>query len=76
MCCRIEDRRIPVGIDERGGHRTFGLPRSFRQHRADGGGVQLPEVSGSQDRVEVDHLEQVEQQVADIALVVTHEDLS
>ena len=69
---RIEDRRVPVGVDERIGERAFGQLRDLVHDAARGLLVDVGKGSGAEDLVRAEDLEEVELDVADVALVVAH----
>ncbi len=69
----IEGGRRAVGLVEAGGHRALGEARGLAQHGADGVAVEVAEVALTEDLVDVERLEQVELEIADVALVMAHE---
>ena len=71
---RVERRRLAVPVEERGRQRTFGLVSRLLQVPADVGGGHIAELAAAQRLLEVQHLEQVELEIAYVALVVTHDD--
>lgn len=68
----VEGRRVPVGLGERLGDRTLGLPGRLGEHFANRLAVQVTEGSPGQRLVQFEHLEEIEFEVPDIALVVPH----
>ena len=69
---RVEDRRVAVGVDERRGEVLAGEALDLGQHLAGGLAVHLGERTGAEDLVAAQHLEEVELDVAQVALVVAH----
>src|SRR5690606_33491883 len=68
----IEDRRVAVGVDERRGEVLAGEALDLGEDALRGVDVHLVERAGAQDRLTVEQLEEVELDVAQIALVVAH----
>ena len=68
----VERRRVAVGVGEGFGQRALGLTRRLVEHLSDGLAVEVTELAGGQRLLQVEHLEQVELQIAHVALVVAH----
>jgi hypothetical protein len=73
---RVEHGRVAVGVGEAGGQVLGRQPLHLGQDVAGGGEVQLGERPGAQDGAGIEDLEQVELDVAQVALVVPHVRLS
>jgi hypothetical protein len=69
----VEDRRVAVGVDERRGEVVGGEALDLAQQVLGRVDVELPERLGAQRRIGAEDLEQVELDVAQVALVVTHD---
>ena len=72
---RVEDRRVAVSLGERLGDRTGGQPVDLVQDPARGLLVELGIRLRAQQVLPAQHLEQVELDVTEVALVVTHRGL-
>src|SRR5207245_11531479 len=70
VALRVEDRRLAVGRGEGFSHRTLREARDLVERRAHRVGIEIAVAAGGEDVVEVEHLEQVELDVADIGDVV------
>ena len=68
----VERRRVAVGVGERFRERPLGQPRRLVEHLSHGLAVEVTELAGGQRLLQVEHLEQVELQIAHVALVVAH----
>ena len=68
----VEDRRVAVAVLERRGEVLAGEPVDLGQDLAGGLAVDLGERAGAEDLVAAEHLEEVELDVAEVALVVAH----
>ena len=68
----VEDRRVAVGVLERRGEVLAGQPVDLGEDLARGLAVDLGERAGAEDLVAAEHLEEVELDVAEVALVVAH----
>ena len=73
MGLRVERRRVAVGVLERRRQLLAGQPVDLAEHLLDGLGVDLGEGAGAQQLVAPEHLEEVELDVAEVALVVAHD---
>ena len=73
MLVRVERRRVAVGVGERLRERPLGQASGLHQHLPHRVAVQVAELAAGQRLVEFQHLEQVELEVAHVALVVTHD---
>ena len=69
---RIESGRVPVGVGEGLGQRPLGQPGGLAEHLANGLAVEVAELTGRQRLLEFEHLEEIELEIPDIALVVAH----
>ena len=69
---RVESGRVPVGVGEGLGQRSLGELGRLGEHLANGLAIEVPEVTGGQSLLELEHLEQVELEIPDIALVMAH----
>jgi hypothetical protein len=69
---RVEYRRVPVGVFERLRDRASGEPVHLIEDRARRVLVDLGERTAAEDLLAPEYLEEVELQVAEVALVVTH----
>jgi hypothetical protein len=76
MVLRVEDRRVAVGILERVREDARGQPVHLVEHAARRVGVELGERAGAQYVLAVEHLEEVELEVPEVALVVPHRRLT
>ncbi len=70
---RVEHWRIPVRVGERLCDRAFSQPVHFVQDAARGLFVHLREWLGAKKVLPVQHLEQIELNVPEVALEVPHE---
>ena len=68
----VERRRVAVGVGEGFGQWALGLTRRLVEHLSDGLAVEVTELAGGQRLLQVEHLEEVELQIAHVALVVAH----
>ncbi len=68
----VEDRRVAVGVGEGLAQRSLGEAGNFTEHVADGVGVEVAPHAVTQRLLETEYLEEVELQVADVALVMAH----
>ena len=68
----VEDRRVAVGVGEGVAELAAGHPVDLAEDRPGGVGVDVREGSGAEDLVTLEHLEEVELDVAHVALVVAH----
>ncbi len=68
----VERRRMPVAVGERLGHLALGQPRGLGKHLPHRFAVQVAERFVGQHLLQAQRLEQVEFQVAHVALVVAH----
>ena len=68
----VEDRRVAVAVLVRRREVLAGEPVHLGQDRAGGLAVDRLERTGAEDLVAAEHLEEVELDVADVALVVAH----
>jgi len=69
---RVEHRRVAVGVEQALGQLVLGEPGDLVQDLAGGVRVHLGVGTFAQDLLAVEDLEQVELEVADVALVVAH----
>ena len=69
---RVECRWVAVGLGERLGHRSLCQLRRLLEHLAHRFAVEVTEFAGGQRLLQLEHLEQVELEITDIALVVAH----
>ena len=63
---------MAVGLGERLRHRALRQTRGLAEHLADGVDVEVAEFATGEHLLQVKHLDEVELQVADVALVVAH----
>ena len=68
---RVVDRRVAVGVDEGRGEVGLGETRDLLDHFACGVGVEVGVRTGAEHLVATEHLEEVELDVTDVALVVS-----
>ena len=68
----VEDRRVAVAVLVRRGEVLAGEPVDLGEDRAGGLAVDLGERAAAEDLVPAEHLEEVELDVAEVALVVAH----
>nr|BFF02159.1 hypothetical protein GCM10020241_38340 [Streptoalloteichus tenebrarius] len=68
----VEHRRVAVGVGEGLGQRTGREVVQLREHAPGGVLVGLLERPGAQPLLDLEHLEEVELQVPQVALVVAH----
>ncbi len=68
----VEGRRVSVALGEGIRQHRFGLPRRLGEQLAYRFAVQLAELPGGQDLLQVEYLEEVEFKITHVALVVTH----
>ena len=68
----IEDRWVAVGLGERVGQRALCEVVHLPQHVDGGLAVEIAELTTREDLIEFQHLEEVELEVAEIALVMPH----
>ena len=69
---RVEDRRVPVGVGERLGQRAGRQPLELAEDAADGLLVEVRVGRLAEQVLAPQHLEEVELDVPQVALVVTH----
>ena len=69
----VEDRRVAVALDERLRQRTLGEAGHLVEHLAAGVGIEIAEITRLERLVHAEHLEQVENLIANVALVVAHD---
>ena len=69
---RVEDRRVAVGVEQGGGELVGGQPLDLAQDVARRVRVDLAEGAGAEHVLPAEDLEQVELDVAQVALVVAH----
>jgi len=69
---RVEDRGRAVGLDERGRQVLAGDALDLREDLLGGVHVEVGVGAGAEDLVAAEHLEEVELDVAQVALVVAH----
>src|SRR5215470_9738013 len=72
MCRGVEHGRMPVRVRERLGQRAAGQAVDLFEHAARGLDVQLVVRGRAEQLLPVQHLEQVELDVAEVALEVRH----
>ena len=72
MSGRVEDRRVPVGVSVGLGDRPLGQPGNLVQNAAGSDLVHLSERLGTEKVLALQHLEEVELDVPEVALEVTH----
>ncbi len=72
VCRGIECRRVAVGVGERFRQRALGQPRRLVEHLPNRLPVEVAELARRQCLLQGEHLEEVELQIAHVALVVTH----
>ena len=68
----VEHRRVAVGIGERFGDGTFGQGADLAQHVDGGLFVEVAEIAFFEDLLQVEEFEEVELEITQVALVVTH----
>ncbi len=72
MGARIELHRIAIGVGERVGDRALCQPQHLGEHSVRGFGIQIAVRARIQQRVDTQHLEQVELDIPKVRLVVRH----
>ncbi len=68
----VEDRRVAVGVGEAFGGRPLGQCLDLGEDAACGVLVQIAELAGFEDLLNLQELEEVELEVAEVALVMAH----
>jgi hypothetical protein len=68
----VERWRVAVAVGEGLRHRALGKPRRLVEHLAHRLAVEVAELAGDQCLLQVEHFEEVELEVAHVALVMAH----